>query len=100
MSYEVPEHLELPASQGGSARSVLSSTLVLPGAAAAGVIDTRQSLRVIDTEGAQIADFFAWTRAAPHRHQEMGLTSMVGRWRSKIGDVLVNSAFAPMWTIT
>ncbi|MFT4081552.1 MAG: urea carboxylase-associated family protein [Nocardioides sp.] len=77
----------------------IASHTIQPGSYAAGRLRVGQTLRVTDVEGAQIADFFAWS-VQDQCPQEMGLTAMVNaRWALSVGDQLVDSAVEPIWTI-
>ena len=66
-----------------------------------GVVKKAQTLRVIDVEGQQVADFVSIKLGAPTEYLDCVYTSWsAGRYKWREGDVINTNLMNPMWTIT
>lgn len=72
-----------------------------PGTSSSGLIRKGQTLRLIDIEGEQVADFVAWKAGDPSEYQDIVYTNFVNHsWKIGVGGRLVSNHLNTMWTIT
>ena len=65
------------------------------------IIKKGQTLRIIDIEGQQVADFIAIKPGEPGEYQDMVYSNLEnGRYKWEVGNAIVSSKCNTMWTIT
>jgi len=65
-----------------------------------GVVKKGQTLRIVDVEGQQVADFVAIKEGDPTEFQDCVYTSWnTGRYKWQEGDVIRTNLMNPLWTI-
>jgi uncharacterized protein YcgI (DUF1989 family) len=66
-----------------------------------GTVRKGQTLRIIDIEGQQVADFVAIKLGDPTEYQDCVYTNWnLGRYKWREGDEIVSNHLNPMWTLT
>ncbi len=81
--------------------SILEERVLDPGTSDSGVIKHGQTLRIIDIEGQQVADFIAWRIDDPSEYQDVVYSNFAnGSWKIGSGGVLVSNHMSKFWTIT
>ncbi len=79
----------------------LESKIIQPNHGGSGEIKQGQTLRIIDVEGQQVADFVTIKSGDPTEFLDCVYTNWsVGRYKWREGDVLCSNHLNPMWTIT
>ena len=81
--------------------SLESSTTVQPGTYGVNTIKKGQTLRIVDIEGGQVADFISMKLNDPTEYLDCAYTNMVNnRWRWLEGSRIYSNHLNPLWTIT
>ncbi len=77
------------------------SITVQPGTYGVDTIKQGQTLRIVDVEGGQVADFISMKHNDPTEYLDCAYTNMVNdRWRWLQGSRIVSNHLNPLWTIT
>lgn len=81
--------------------NLLSSKTIQPHHHGSGILKKGQTLRIVDVEGQQVADFVSLRLNAPGEYLDCVYTNwLLNRWRWHKGDTIVTNLMNPMWTIT
>jgi len=81
--------------------SLLNSATVQPHTYATGTVRKGQTLRIVDVEGEQVADFISIKLDDPTEYLDCAYTNMLNnRWRWREGSIIFTNHMNPLWTIT
>lgn len=80
---------------------LLASVTIQPHNGGSGVARKGETLRIVDVEGKQVADFTAIKLGEPRQYQHCIYTcQQLRRYKWRKGDIIYTNNFDPLWTIT
>jgi hypothetical protein len=81
--------------------ALVNSVTVQPHTTATGTLSKGQTLRIVDIEGQQIADFISLKQDDPTEYLDCTYTNWRRNgWKWREGDVIYTNRMSPLWTIT
>ena len=86
---------------GSKLGNLIDERTLQPDTTYSAIIKKGQTLRIIDLEGRQVADFVAWRLGDPDEYQHVIYTNFAHqKWKIGVGDRLYSNHMNPMWQIT